>query len=64
MSDNVIGGKPQLRPVNPILHGPILATLIRLALPNTVSMTAATLVAIFETTYIGLLGIEQLAAIA
>ena len=64
MTDNVIDAVPRIPPVNPILHGPILSTLIRLALPNTVSMTAATLVVIFETTYIGLLGIEQLAAIA
>ncbi len=64
MSDNVIDGKTRLPPANPILHGPILSTLVKLALPNTLSMTAATLVVIFETTYIGLLGIEQLAAIA
>jgi putative MATE family efflux protein len=51
-------------PVNSLLTSPILPTLLRLALPNTVAMFGSTLVAVAETSYIGRLGIEPLAAIA
>jgi len=50
--------------VNGLLMSPILPTLLRLALPNTVAMFGSTLVAVAETSYIGRLGIEPLAAIA
>jgi putative MATE family efflux protein len=43
---------------------PILPTLLRLALPNTVAMFGSTLVAVAETSYIGRLGTEPLAGIA
>ena len=55
---------PRLPPVNPIFEGPVLSVLVRFALPNMASMTAATLVVIAETSYIGRLGLEPLAAIA
>ena len=71
MTDNTIDNEapplkqvPKAAIVNPILHGPILPTLAKLALPNALSMGAAASVVIFETMYIGLLGVEQLAAIA
>ncbi len=51
-------------PLNSLLTSPILPTLLRLALPNTVAMFGSTLVAVAETSYIGRLGIEPLAAIA
>src|SRR6266403_6373463 len=51
-------------PVNSLLTSPILPTLLRLALPNTVAMFGSTLVAVAETSYIGRLGIEPLAGIA
>jgi putative MATE family efflux protein len=51
-------------PLSSLLTGPILPTLLRLALPNTVAMFGSTLVAVAETSYIGRLGIEPLAAIA
>jgi putative MATE family efflux protein len=51
-------------PVNSLLTSPILPTLLRLALPNTIAMFGSTLVAVAETSYIGRLGIEPLAAIA
>jgi Na+-driven multidrug efflux pump len=51
-------------PVNSLLTAPILPTLLKLALPNTVAMVGTTLVAVAETSYIGRLGIEPLAAIA
>jgi putative MATE family efflux protein len=51
-------------PLNDLLTSPILPTLLRLALPNTVAMFGSTLVAVAETSYIGRLGIEPLAAIA
>ena len=51
-------------PRNPLLDGPILPTLLKLAAPNVVALTAGTCVAIAETTYIGRLGVESLAAMA
>jgi putative MATE family efflux protein len=50
--------------MNPLLSGPILPTLLRLALPNVLAMAAATLVGICETFYVGRLGLEPLAAMA
>jgi putative MATE family efflux protein len=49
---------------NPILDDAITPTLVRLAMPNIVSMAAQISVLIAETTYIGILGIAPLAAIA
>src|SRR3954452_20315908 len=51
-------------PTNNLVTSPILPTLLRLALPNTVAMFGSTLVAVAETSYIGRLGTEPLAAIA
>jgi putative MATE family efflux protein len=51
-------------PVDSLLTSPILPTLLKLALPNTIAMFGSTLVAVAETSYIGRLGIEPLAAIA
>src|SRR3978361_682491 len=51
-------------PANSLLTSPILPTLLRLALPNMIAMFGSTLVAVAETSYIGRLGIEPLAAIA
>ena len=51
-------------PANSLLTSPILPTLLKLALPNGVAMFGSTLVAVAETSYIGRLGIEPLAAIA
>src|SRR5471032_1489440 len=51
-------------PVSSLLTSPILPTLLKLALPNVVAMFGSTLVAVAETSYIGRLGIEPLAAIA
>lgn len=49
---------------NPLLAGPILPTLLRLAWPNVAALTAGTCVVIAETSYIGRLGTESLAAMA
>jgi putative MATE family efflux protein len=49
---------------NSLLTSPILPTLLKLALPNTIAMFGSTLVAVAETSYIGRLGIEPLAGIA
>ncbi|MCC8943037.1 MATE family efflux transporter, partial [Bradyrhizobium sp. Arg68] len=51
-------------PVNALLTAPILPTLLRLAIPNTIAMFGSTLVAVAETSYIGRLGTEPLAGIA
>ncbi|MDB5912555.1 MAG: efflux family protein [Ramlibacter sp.] len=47
-----------------LLQGPILRTLLRLAVPNVFAMVAATAVGIGETLYVGLLGKIPLAAMA
>src|SRR4051812_44240222 len=51
-------------PRNSLVEGPILRTLLRLAWPNVVALTAGVCVVIAETSYIGMLGGESLAAIA
>src|SRR4030088_1689457 len=51
-------------PANSLLTSPILPTLLKLAIPNTVAMFGAALVAVAETSYIGRLGTVPLAAIA
>ena len=47
-----------------MLTAPILPTLLKLAVPNTIAMFGSTLVAVAETSYIGRLGVEALAAMA
>jgi len=49
---------------NALLDGPILPTLASLAWPNIMAFSAGTCVVIAETSYIGRLGVESLAAIA
>ena len=49
---------------NPLLDHAILPTLLRLSWPNVVALSAGTLVVIAETSYIGRLGTEALAAMA
>ena len=55
---------PAKVPANQLLTSPILPTLLKLTLPNAIAMVGTTLVAVAETSYIGRLGIEPLAAIA
>jgi len=50
--------------IDGLLTTPILSTLLRLAVPNTIAMFGSTLVAVAETSYIGRLGTEPLAGIA
>src|SRR4051795_5352339 len=47
-----------------LVEGPILRTLLWLAWPNVIALSAGTCVVIAETSYIGRLGVEQLAAMA
>jgi putative MATE family efflux protein len=49
---------------NALTDGPILRTLLSLAWPNVIALSAGTCVVIAETSYIGRLGIEALAAMA
>src|SRR5258706_3712396 len=53
-----------LTAVNSLLVAPILPTLLKLAIPNTIAMFGTALVAVAETSYIGRLGTEPLAGIA
>jgi putative MATE family efflux protein len=53
-----------MAPANSLLASPILPTLLKLALPNTIAMFGTALVAVAETSYIGRLGTVPLAAIA
>src|SRR4249919_4356721 len=56
---------PPPRPVRSALtDGPILRTLLWLAWPNVIALSAGTCVVIAETSYIGRLGVESLAAMA
>ncbi len=55
---------PQPRAKNALLDGPILRTLLWLAWPNVIALSAGTCVVIAETSYIGRLGVESLAAMA
>ncbi|MGY4412945.1 Na+-driven multidrug efflux pump [Bradyrhizobium sp. LB7.1] len=56
---------PSPRPVkSALLDGPILRTLLGLAWPNVVALSAGTCTVIAETSYIGRLGVEALAAMA
>lgn len=57
--------RPSASPsVSPLLSGPIVPTLLRLAIPNMLSMMMAVLVGIAETRYVGVLGTAALAAMA
>src|SRR5215469_5099246 len=47
-----------------LIDGPILRTLLSLAWPNVIALSAGTCVVIAETSYIGRLGVESLAAMA
>ena len=49
---------------NALVDGRILPTLLQLAWPNALAFTAGTCVVIAETSYIGRLGVESLAAMA
>src|SRR6201994_3281563 len=49
---------------NALLDGPILRTLLWLSWPNVIALSAGTCVVIAETSYIGRLGVESLAAMA
>src|SRR5258705_1348407 len=55
---------PEAPVKNALLDGPILRTVLWLAWPNVIALTAGTCVVIAETSYIGRLGVESLAAMA
>jgi Na+-driven multidrug efflux pump len=55
---------PEPRLKDALLDGPILPTLLWLAWPNVIALSAGTCVVIAETSYIGRLGVESLAAMA
>src|ERR1700733_1595618 len=52
---------PEPRAKNALLDGPIMRTLLWLAWPNVIALSAGTCVVIAETSYIGRLGVESLA---
>ncbi|WP_204324649.1 hypothetical protein, partial [Stenotrophomonas maltophilia] len=51
-------------PVNPIVSAPLLATIVKLSLPNMLAMVATASVAVAETVYVGLIGTAALAGMA
>src|SRR2546429_10028985 len=59
-----VDAPPRVAPVNSLLTAPILPTLLKLTLPNSIAMFGTALVAVAETSYIGRLGVEPLAGIA
>jgi putative MATE family efflux protein len=68
MEGAAIGGadneSPALPLRNALLDAPILRTLLQLAWPNIIALGAGTCVVIAETSYIGRIGVEPLAAMA
>jgi putative MATE family efflux protein len=62
--DAPIDAPPLAARADSLLMSPILPTLLKLAIPNTIAMFGAALVAVAETSYIGRLGTVPLAAIA
>lgn len=61
MNDPKVAGVSQ---PSHLVTGPILPTLMALAAPNVLALGVLSLVAIAETSYIGLIGTEALAAMA
>src|SRR3954465_65466 len=59
-----VDARPPAAPVDSLLTSPILPTLLKLALPNSIAMFGTAVVGVAETSYIGRLGIEPLAGIA
>ncbi|HLZ06255.1 MAG TPA: MATE family efflux transporter [Bradyrhizobium sp.] len=55
---------PALPVRNALVDGAILPTLLQLAWPNAIAFSAGTCVVVAETSYIGRLGVESLAAMA
>jgi putative MATE family efflux protein len=49
-------------PANPLLHGPLLPSLIRLALPTVVVLFMTTLLSVAETYFVSSLGLDAIAA--
>ncbi|MEW6640393.1 MAG: MATE family efflux transporter [Pseudomonadota bacterium] len=57
-------GREEAAPARRLLQAPVLPTLLRLSVPNAVSLCAVTAISIAETSYVGRLGTDALAAIA
>jgi putative MATE family efflux protein len=55
---------PPAPAMSALVEGAILPTMLRLAWPNVIALSAGTCVVIAETSYIGRLGVESLAAMA
>jgi putative MATE family efflux protein len=65
VADDELPLPPKTAPArNALVDGPILRTLLWLAWPNVIALSAGTCVVIAETSYIGRLGVESLAAMA
>jgi putative MATE family efflux protein len=60
----VIASPLRARQVDALTTGPVLPTLLRLALPNTLAMVAVAMVSVAETRYVGAFGRDALAAMA
>lgn len=58
------GAERKARARDAMLHGPIVSTLVKLALPTIGVMVAQTAVGIAETYYVGFLGTDALAGVA
>src|SRR6266480_4108249 len=59
-----VDAPPPGAPLNNLLTAPILPTVLKLKLPNSIAMFGTAVVAVAETSYIGRLGVEPLAGIA
>jgi putative MATE family efflux protein len=57
-----ISPPPDNLPANPLLHGPLLPNLIRLALPTVAVLFITTLLSVAETYFVSSLGLKSIAA--
>ncbi len=57
-----ISSPPDKRPADKLLHGPLLSTLIRLALPTVAVLFMTTLLSVAETYFVSSLGLKAIAA--
>src|SRR5471032_3197144 len=63
--DNLAGTvslPPMTSPINALLHGPLLSTLIRLALPTVAVLFMTTVLSVAETYFVSALGMDAIAA--
>lgn len=62
--NSALAGSKRSSGANAILSGPVLPTMLRLAIPTIIVLVAQTLVGVIETYYVGFLGTDSLVGVA